>query len=102
MYDLWFACGYIVDQQQLSFSFLDVESCEIHGGCSQYCSFNEDVYTCKCAAGYVLNADNKTCRAKGKRRANSNLIVKVILLNVNSTQLQERNFDWKWKQVLVS
>ncbi|KAL9950472.1 hypothetical protein ACROYT_G042970 [Oculina patagonica] len=43
----------------------DDERCQIHGGCSQGCSFNEGVYTCKCGEGYELTSDNKTCRALG-------------------------------------
>ena len=47
--------------------FVDEERCQIHGGCSQECSLNDGVYTCKCAKGYELTSDNKTCRALGKK-----------------------------------
>ena len=50
------------------FSCVDIEKCEIHGGCSHFCSVDEDVYKCYCNAGYSLSQDNKTCQAQGKKR----------------------------------
>ena len=53
---------------KLLFSFVEMEKCQIHGECSQLCSVEEDVYKCYCDGGYVLNEDNKTCRAEGEKQ----------------------------------
>nr|XP_058943268.1 low-density lipoprotein receptor-related protein 2-like [Pocillopora verrucosa] len=43
----------------------DGEICQIRGNCSQSCTVDRDVYTCKCSEGYELTSNNKTCRALG-------------------------------------
>ena len=45
---------------------LDINECTAgnNGGCSQICINTIGSYACSCQAGYVLNADNRTCAGK--------------------------------------
>lgn len=37
-----------------------------NGGCHHYCHYENRGVTCSCAAGFVLQADGKTCEGKKK------------------------------------
>ena len=41
----------------------------VYGACSQTCTNTEGSYLCSCVEGYLLQPDNRSCKAKnGKRR----------------------------------
>ncbi|KAK6624765.1 hypothetical protein RUM44_011625 [Polyplax serrata] len=44
---------------------MDINECEEFGYCHQRCQNSLGSYKCFCDDGYVLMADNKTCKAKG-------------------------------------
>lgn len=46
---------------------LDVNECDTYGSCSQMCVNTEGSYTCSCVEGYVLQPDNKSCKAKNSK-----------------------------------
>jgi hypothetical protein len=41
----------------------DINECEQHGSCSQYCLNTVGSYVCSCHTGFVLESDGKTCKA---------------------------------------
>lgn len=43
---------------------LDLNECNTYGSCSQMCVNTDGSYTCSCVEGYVLQPDNKSCKAK--------------------------------------
>lgn len=43
---------------------LDLNECNTYGSCSQMCINTEGSYTCSCVEGYVLQPDNRSCKAK--------------------------------------
>lgn len=43
---------------------LDLNECNTYGSCSQMCINTEGAYTCSCVEGYVLQPDNRSCKAK--------------------------------------
>ena len=45
-------------------SFPDFDECTIYGTCSQTCTNTEGSYTCSCVEGYLLQPDNRSCKAK--------------------------------------
>lgn len=42
----------------------DFDECTVYGTCSQTCSNTEGSYTCSCVEGYLLQPDNRSCKAK--------------------------------------
>ncbi|XP_062895316.1 low-density lipoprotein receptor-related protein 1-like [Mobula hypostoma] len=44
----------------------DFDECTIYGTCSQTCTNTEGSYTCSCVEGYLLQPDNKSCKAKNE------------------------------------
>lgn len=45
-------------------SFPDFDECTVYGTCSQTCTNTEGSYTCSCVEGYLLQPDNRSCKAK--------------------------------------
>ena len=43
----------------------DIDECKVYGMCSQDCQNTKGSYKCLCKAGYQLEPDKKTCKAKG-------------------------------------
>lgn len=50
-------CGFFL-------SFPDFDECTVYGTCSQTCTNTEGSYTCSCVEGYLLQPDNRSCKAK--------------------------------------
>lgn len=48
----------------LSLCFADFDECTVYGTCSQTCTNTEGSYTCSCVEGYLLQPDNRSCKAK--------------------------------------
>lgn len=46
----------------------DFDECMVYGTCSQTCTNTEGAYTCSCVEGYLLQPDNRSCKAKNGRR----------------------------------
>ncbi|KAK2516342.1 hypothetical protein Q9966_015104 [Columba livia] len=44
----------------------DLNECNTYGSCSQMCVNTDGSYTCSCVEGYVLQPDNKSCKAKNE------------------------------------
>ncbi|MGH0176164.1 UNVERIFIED_CONTAM: hypothetical protein FKN15_014726 [Acipenser sinensis] len=44
----------------------DFNECTVYGTCSQTCVNTEGSYTCSCVEGYLLQPDNKSCKAKNE------------------------------------
>lgn len=44
--------------------FPDFDECTVYGTCSQTCTNVEGSYTCSCVEGYLLQPDNRSCKAK--------------------------------------
>lgn len=42
----------------------DQDECAVYGACSQTCVNTHGSYTCGCVEGYVLQPDNRSCKAK--------------------------------------
>lgn len=55
---------YVILKQDLINVPLDLNECNTYGSCSQMCINTEGSYTCSCVEGYVLQADNRSCKAK--------------------------------------
>lgn len=49
-------------------SFPDFDECTVYGTCSQTCTNTEGSYTCSCVEGYLLQPDNRSCKAKNGER----------------------------------
>lgn len=47
-----------------SFSLLDFDECSVYGTCSQLCTNTDGSFTCGCVEGYLLQPDNRSCKAK--------------------------------------
>uniref|UniRef100_A0A8C5UEH1 EGF-like domain-containing protein n=2 Tax=Passeriformes TaxID=9126 RepID=A0A8C5UEH1_9PASS len=47
-------------------SFPDFDECTVYGTCSQTCTNTEGSYTCSCVEGYLLQPDNRSCKAKNE------------------------------------
>lgn len=48
---------------------LDQDECAVYGTCSQTCVNTHGSYVCGCVEGYVMQPNNRTCKAKiGKLR----------------------------------
>lgn len=43
---------------------IDFNECNVYGTCSQTCTNTEGSYTCSCVEGYLLQPDNRSCKAK--------------------------------------
>lgn len=43
---------------------VDFNECGVYGTCSQTCTNSEGSYTCSCVEGYLLQPDNRSCKAK--------------------------------------
>lgn len=43
---------------------VDFNECNVYGTCSQTCTNTEGSYTCSCVEGYLLQPDNRSCKAK--------------------------------------
>lgn len=43
---------------------LDQDECAIYGTCSQTCTNTHGSYACSCVEGYILQPDNRSCKAK--------------------------------------
>lgn len=48
------------------FCFVDIDECQTYGICDQHCKNSLGSYTCICQKDYLLQDDNKTCKAHGK------------------------------------
>ncbi|OXB56787.1 UNVERIFIED_CONTAM: hypothetical protein H355_013349, partial [Colinus virginianus] len=46
--------------------FPDFDECTVYGTCSQSCTNTEGSYTCSCVEGYLLQPDNRSCKAKNE------------------------------------
>lgn len=42
----------------------DFDECTVYGTCSQTCTNTEGSYICSCVEGYLLQPDNRSCKAK--------------------------------------
>lgn len=56
-------------------SFPDFDECTVYGTCSQTCTNTEGSYTCSCVEGYLLQPDNRSCKAK-----NGEILDRSVLL----------------------
>lgn len=43
---------------------LDQDECAIYGACSQTCVNTYGSYACGCVEGYIMQPDNRSCKAK--------------------------------------
>ena len=48
----------------MSIFLLDQDECAIYGTCSQTCVNTYGSYACSCVEGYLMQPDNRSCRAK--------------------------------------
>lgn len=48
----------------LCYSLVDFNECNVYGTCSQTCTNTEGAYTCTCVEGYLVQPDNRSCKAK--------------------------------------
>ena len=46
----------------------DFNECMVYGACSQTCTNTEGSYICTCVEGYLLQPDNRSCKAKNGER----------------------------------
>lgn len=45
----------------------DIDECnELPGACSQFCNNTKGGFKCSCSPGYVLEPNNRVCRAEGE------------------------------------
>ena len=58
----------------------DIDECKVYGMCSQDCQNTKGSYKCLCKAGYQLEPDKKTCKAKGNFLL---VIFLCVLMNSN-------------------
>lgn len=54
----------LVQTMEFLSSFPDFDECTVYGTCSQTCTNTEGSYTCSCVEGYLLQPDNRSCKAK--------------------------------------
>lgn len=47
----------------------DFDECNVYGTCSQTCTNTEGSYICSCVEGYLLQPDNRSCKAKNGENA---------------------------------
>ncbi|KAM7398241.1 hypothetical protein PAMA_006237 [Pampus argenteus] len=68
-----------------------------NGGCSHFCVMKVDVPVCRCAAGYTLGQDKKTCEPTGQfscGRLTSTPVIKPIIPRSRSrTHTSEGDFE---------
>lgn len=48
----------------LIFFLADFDECSVYGTCSQLCTNTDGSFTCGCVEGYLLQPDNRSCKAK--------------------------------------
>uniref|UniRef100_A0A8D1E780 EGF-like domain-containing protein n=2 Tax=Sus scrofa TaxID=9823 RepID=A0A8D1E780_PIG len=53
-------------QEMMSIFLLDQDECAIYGTCSQTCVNTYGSYACSCVEGYLMQPDNRSCRAKNE------------------------------------
>lgn len=46
------------------FPLTDFDECSVYGTCSQLCTNTDGSFTCGCVEGYLLQPDNRSCKAK--------------------------------------
>uniref|UniRef100_A0A8C5IGW8 EGF-like domain-containing protein n=1 Tax=Junco hyemalis TaxID=40217 RepID=A0A8C5IGW8_JUNHY len=60
-------CFFFLIQTLVFFlSLPDFDECTVYGTCSQTCTNTEGSYTCSCVEGYLLQPDNRSCKAKNE------------------------------------
>lgn len=68
-------CSPTVGKQEQSLKFalssVDFNECNVYGTCSQTCTNTEGSYTCSCVEGYLLQPDNRSCKAKNGENMNA-------------------------------
>lgn len=80
------------EMKYVTLLFADFDECTLYGTCSQTCQNTEGSYVCRCVEGYLLQPDNKSCKAK-----NGNW--QLILLTYGHFQFgfkktQVKRFGW--------
>lgn len=48
----------------LVLSLADFDECSVYGTCSQLCTNTDGSFICGCVEGYLLQPDNRSCKAK--------------------------------------
>lgn len=61
---LYFITVNLRSAHSLCYSPVDFNECNVYGTCSQTCANTEGSYTCSCVEGYLLQPDNRSCKAK--------------------------------------
>ncbi|OXB82293.1 UNVERIFIED_CONTAM: hypothetical protein H355_004610 [Colinus virginianus] len=74
---------------------LDLNECNTYGSCSQTCINTDGSYTCSCVEGYVLQPDNKSCKAKNEPAGRPPLLLianseTVEVLHLNGSKVSAR------------
>lgn len=80
------------------FCFVDIDECQTYGICDQHCKNSPGSYTCICQEDYLLQDDNKTCKAHGKLICQY-LIAYSFILDFIKTNLSLK-FSW-WGYVSI-
>lgn len=68
-------CSLTAGKHEQAFKFasssVDFNECNVYGTCSQTCANTEGSYTCSCVEGYLLQPDNRSCKAKNGENTNA-------------------------------
>lgn len=66
----------------LPLSLADFDECSVYGTCSQLCTNTDGSFTCGCVEGYLLQPDNRSCKAKNGEWAGLGTTVLPIIHTV--------------------
>ncbi|POI35992.1 hypothetical protein CIB84_000256, partial [Bambusicola thoracicus] len=73
---------------------LDLNECNAYGSCSQMCTNTDGSFTCGCVEGYVLQPDNKSCKAKNEPADRPLLLIAnsetIEVLHLNGSKVSAR------------
>lgn len=74
----------------------DFNECTVYGTCSQTCTNTDGSYTCSCVEGYLVQPDNRSCKAKnGKTNITvQDKIKKGFSVRVPLTYMYPNRDDW--------